>query len=129
VITGIYAAAKISSFPGNGAPTAIFKRPVHSRVKIGSEGIVGDHQADRRVHGGRRRIGTLLSTIPKVAARFPEIAAAFVPGKHRRKSQDAPERLRISDAKRGVSGRSRGLIWTRMESCASRLPACFGLFG
>ena len=52
VITSIYAAAEISSFPANGAPTAIFKTPVHRRVQIGREGIVGDHQADRRVHGG-----------------------------------------------------------------------------
>ena len=82
VITGIYAAAEISSFPVNGAPTAIFKTPVHSRVKIGSEGILGDHQADRRVHGGPEKAVHHYAAIDysKLAARFPETAAAFVPG-------------------------------------------------
>jgi MOSC domain len=82
VIAGIYAAAEISSFPGNGAPTAIFKTPVHSRVQIGREGIVSDHQADRRVHGGPEKAVHHYAAInySKLAARFPETAAAFVPG-------------------------------------------------
>ena len=82
VITGIYAAAEISSFPGNGAPTGIFKTPVHSRVQIGREGIVGDHQADRRVHGGPEKAVHHYAAInySKLSARFPETAAAFVPG-------------------------------------------------
>jgi MOSC domain-containing protein YiiM len=82
VITGIYAAAEIGSFAANGAPTAIFKTPVYSRVKIGREGLVGDHQADRRVHGGPEKAVHHYATAnyPKLAARFPEIAAALVPG-------------------------------------------------
>ena len=81
-ITGIYAAAEISSFPGNGALTAIFKTPVRGRVKIGSEGILGDHQADRRVHGGPEKAIHHYAAInySNVAERFPEIAAALVPG-------------------------------------------------
>ena len=81
VITGIYAAAEISSFPGNGAPTAIFKTPVHSRVQIGREGIVGDHQADRRVHGGPEKAVHHYAAInySKLSARFPETAAALCP--------------------------------------------------
>ena len=82
VITGVYAAAEISSFPANGAPTAIFKTPVHRRVKIGREGIVGDHQADRRVHGGPEKAVHQYAAInySNLATRFPEIAAGFVPG-------------------------------------------------
>jgi MOSC domain-containing protein YiiM len=82
VIAGIYAAPEISSFPGSGTPTAIFKKPVQSRVQIGPEGIVGDHQADRRVHGGPEKAVHHYAAInyPKLAARFPEAAAAFVPG-------------------------------------------------
>ena len=82
VITSIYAAAEISSFPANGAPTAIFKTPVHRRVQIGREGIVGDHQADRRVHGGPEKAVHHYAAInySKLAARFPVVAAGFVPG-------------------------------------------------
>jgi MOSC domain-containing protein YiiM len=72
----------LSSFPVNGARTAIFKTPVHSRVKIRSKGIVGDHQADHRVHGGPEKAVHQYAALnySKLAARFPEIAAAFVPG-------------------------------------------------
>jgi MOSC domain-containing protein YiiM len=82
VITGIYAAAEVGSFPVNGAQTAIFKTAVHNRVKIAREGIVGDHQADRRVHGGPEKAVHHYAAInyPKLAACFSEIAAAFVPG-------------------------------------------------
>ncbi len=82
VITGIYAAAEISSFPANAAPTAIFKTPVHSRVQIAREGIVGDHQADRRVHGGPEKAIHHYAAInySNLATRFPEIARALVPG-------------------------------------------------
>ena len=74
-IASIYAAAEIGSFPANGTP-------VHKRVKIGREGIVGDHQADRRVHGGpEKAIHHYAATNhPILAACFPDIAAAFVPG-------------------------------------------------
>ncbi len=56
--------------------------PVRGRVKIASEGILGDHQADRRVHGGpEKAIHHYAATnYSNLAARFPEIAAAFVPG-------------------------------------------------
>ena len=82
VITGIYVAAEIGSFPANGAPTAIFKTPVHKRVKIWREGIVGDHQADSRVHGGPEKAvhHHAATNYPKLAARFAEIAAALVTG-------------------------------------------------
>jgi MOSC domain-containing protein YiiM len=81
VVTGIYAAAEIGSFQVNGAPTAIFKKPVN-KVEIGREGIIGDHQADRRVHGGPEKAvhHYAATNYAKLAQSFPEIAAALVPG-------------------------------------------------
>jgi MOSC domain-containing protein YiiM len=37
---------------GRVVPTGIFKLPVSGRVEVGIEGLAGDVQADRRVHGG-----------------------------------------------------------------------------
>jgi MOSC domain-containing protein YiiM len=37
---------------GRVVPTGIFKLPASGRVAIGREGLAGDVQADRRVHGG-----------------------------------------------------------------------------
>ena len=44
---------QIVETPGEGfITTAIFKRPVHGRVKVNELNIEGDAQADLRVHGG-----------------------------------------------------------------------------
>ena len=37
---------------GRVVPTGIFKLPASGRVAVGREGLAGDVQADRRVHGG-----------------------------------------------------------------------------
>jgi MOSC domain-containing protein YiiM len=37
---------------GRIVPTGIFKLPASGRVEVGREGLAGDVQADRRVHGG-----------------------------------------------------------------------------
>ena len=37
---------------GQTVSTAIFKNPVEGPVALGPEGLEGDHQANRRVHGG-----------------------------------------------------------------------------
>jgi MOSC domain-containing protein YiiM len=39
-------------FRGRTVSTGIFKAPVEGRVRVEGVNIVGDHQADRRVHGG-----------------------------------------------------------------------------
>lgn len=39
-------------FRGRTVATAIYKFPVEGRVRVEGVNIVGDHQADRRVHGG-----------------------------------------------------------------------------
>jgi MOSC domain-containing protein YiiM len=68
--------------PGDGRPTAIFKRPVSGRMRIGFEGLEADAQADRRVHGGPEKAlhHFPLENHRRLAAQFPEQAAQFVAG-------------------------------------------------
>ncbi|MDP2811169.1 MAG: MOSC domain-containing protein [Rhodocyclaceae bacterium] len=66
----------------DGTPTGIFKRECTSPVWLGTEGLVGDAQADRRVHGG---VEKALHQYPvahyaRLAAAFPEAAPLLVPG-------------------------------------------------
>jgi MOSC domain-containing protein YiiM len=68
--------------PGDGRPTGIFKTAVNGPVQIGPEGLIGDVQADRRVHGGPEKAihQFPVGNLQKLALRFPEIAQQFVPG-------------------------------------------------
>jgi MOSC domain-containing protein YiiM len=43
---------RLRSLPPEGQQTGIFKNAVAGRVAVGLEGLAGDAQADRRVHGG-----------------------------------------------------------------------------
>lgn len=65
-----------------GRPTAIYKAPVEAPVDIGPEGLAGDAQADRRVHGGPEKAVHLYPAdhYPKLAAAFPEAAGTLVVG-------------------------------------------------
>ena len=51
--------------------TGIFKQPVDERVRVEKMGIVGDGQADRRVHGGRDKAvyGLCREALPGVGGR------------------------------------------------------------
>lgn len=40
---------------GQDVPTGIFKEPVEGPVRARDQGLEGDHQADRRVHGGEAK--------------------------------------------------------------------------
>ncbi|MBK5923135.1 MOSC domain-containing protein [Rhodovulum sulfidophilum] len=42
----------IAALPDSGRPSAIVKTPVERPLALGPEGLEGDAQADRRVHGG-----------------------------------------------------------------------------
>lgn len=80
-ITGLYTGAA-KPMPGDGRSTAIFKQPVHARVHLGPEGLDGDVQADRRVHGGPEKA---LHHFPadnyaRLARAVPDLADSFVPG-------------------------------------------------
>ncbi len=72
----------IRPLPESGRPSGIYKQPVHSALELGSEGFVGDRQADRRVHGGPEKAVHLYPSrhYARLAARFPEAAAQLVPG-------------------------------------------------
>jgi len=81
--------AKISLFiggirplPESGRPTGIYKQPVTNRVEVGPEGLIGDQQADRRVHGGPEKAVHLYPGrhYAKLAAQFPDAAAQLMPG-------------------------------------------------
>lgn len=67
--------------PGN-EPTGMFKRERAEALWLGIEGLAGDAQADRRVHGGPEKA---LHQYPaehyaRLAAAFPEAASLLVPG-------------------------------------------------
>ncbi len=62
--------------------SAIWKSPVDGPVRITKEGLAGDVQADRRVHGGPEKAVHHYAgeNYAKLAARFPRIADALVVG-------------------------------------------------
>lgn len=80
-ILGIYG-GQVQPMPGDGRPTAIFKRPLAGPVRIGAEGLEHDAQADRRNHGGPEKAlhHFPLENHRRLAQRFPELAAQFVAG-------------------------------------------------
>ena len=75
-------AGSVRAMPGDGRPTGIFKLPVEGVVRIGVEGLIGDAQADRRVHGGPEKAvhHFPLENHRRLAAQFSEQAAGFVAG-------------------------------------------------
>jgi MOSC domain-containing protein YiiM len=80
-VLGLYAGS-VRPMPGDGRPTAIFKEAVQGRMRIGAEGLEGDVQADRRVHGGPEKAlhHFPLENHRRLAAQFPELAPRFVAG-------------------------------------------------
>jgi MOSC domain-containing protein YiiM len=79
-LAGLYV-GPIAILGPEGQRSGIVKRSV-SRVQVTAEGIVGDEQADRRVHGGPEKAvhHYAAENYARLAARFPEAAAALVPG-------------------------------------------------
>lgn len=72
----------IRPLPPEGHPSGIFKQAATGPVMLGREGLEGDEQADRSVHGGPDKA---LHHYPAehyavLAAAFPDSAARFVPG-------------------------------------------------
>ncbi len=72
----------ISPLPPEGHPTGIFKQAAAGPVRLGTEGLAGDAQADRRVHGGPWKAlhHYAAENYARLAAAFPDRAALFVPG-------------------------------------------------
>lgn len=72
----------IRPLPPDNAPTGIFKLAIEMPVWLGREGLAGDAQADRRVHGGPDKA---LHQYPvahyaRLATAFPDARALLVPG-------------------------------------------------
>jgi MOSC domain-containing protein YiiM len=72
----------IRPLPPEGHPSGIFKQAATGPVMLGREGLEGDEQADRSVHGGPDKA---LHHYPAehyavLAAAFPDSAARFVSG-------------------------------------------------
>ncbi len=72
----------IQALPKSGRPSAIYKSLVTNSIEIGIDGIIGDHQADLKVHGGPEKAIHLYPTrhYKKLASRFPEAAAQLIAG-------------------------------------------------
>lgn len=73
---------KVALLPESGRPTGMFKHPAAGPLEIGYEGLQGDEQADRRVHGGPAKAVHLYPAdhYARLAERFPEAAVQLVPG-------------------------------------------------
>jgi MOSC domain-containing protein YiiM len=65
-----------------GQRSGIFKRRAAGPVRVEAEGIVGDEQADRRVHGGPEKAVHHYAAqhYQHLAETFPEAAYALIPG-------------------------------------------------
>ena len=65
-----------------GQSSAIYKQPVTGSIFLGSEGLAGDAQADRRVHGGPEKAvhHYAAENYARLAAHFPAVAAQLIPG-------------------------------------------------
>ena len=72
----------IRPLPESGRPTGMFKSPCFSDIQFTFEGIIGDQQADRRVHGGPEKAVHLYpaSHYRQLAGQFPETKVALSPG-------------------------------------------------
>ena len=72
----------IRPLPESGRPTGMYKQPATGPLELGSDGFVGDEQADRRVHGGPEKAVHLYPArhYTQLAERFPEAAPLLVIG-------------------------------------------------
>lgn len=80
-LTGLYV-GRARVLAGDSRSSGIFKQLADGPLVLTRDGFEGDEQADRRVHGGPEKA---VHHFParnhaRLAARFPELAAAFVPG-------------------------------------------------
>lgn len=129
-VDAIYAGT-VQAMPDDGRPTGIFKTPQHGPVRIEPEGIVGDVQADRRVHGGPDKA---LHQFP--AEHYARFASAFTP----LRGTFAPGNLGENLSSQGLReegvciGDVFALGSARLQLCQPRTPcwkidARFGLDG
>ena len=79
-VTALYK-GRFRPLPPEGRRTGIFKDPIE-RADVTKEGIVGDHQADRRFHGGPEKALHQYAQISyeRIVSEFPELEGTAVPG-------------------------------------------------
>ncbi len=72
----------IRPLPPDNKPTGIFKSEILMPAWVGKEGLVGDAQADRRVHGGPDKAlhQYPITHYSRLAIAFPEARDLLVPG-------------------------------------------------
>lgn len=72
----------IRPLPPDNQPTGIFKQEVLMPVWVGKEGLAGDAQADRRVHGGLDKAlhQYAIANYARLASKFPDAAELLIPG-------------------------------------------------
>jgi MOSC domain-containing protein YiiM len=72
----------IRPLPPENQPTGMLKAERFEPAWLGLEGLAGDAQADRRVHGGPEKAlhQYAVASYARLAAAFPEARAALVPG-------------------------------------------------
>lgn len=109
----------IRPLPESGRPSGIYKQAVNQALSIGVEGLAGDQQADRRVHGGPEKAVHLYPArhYPRLAARFPEAAGQLLPGSMG-ENISTPD-LDESDVRIGDIWRLGG---ARLQVCQPRSP-------
>ena len=73
---------RIAALGPQAVPSAFVKQPVAAPVFVDTLGIVGDEQADLRVHGGRDKAvyGYALANYPAWRAEFAQYQALLQPG-------------------------------------------------
>lgn len=79
-ITALYA-GKIRGLEPEGQMTGIFKTPIDD-ARVTSMGIIGDHQADKRVHGGPEKAlhQYAIRSYQTIVDTFPLLAGVAIPG-------------------------------------------------
>jgi MOSC domain-containing protein YiiM len=79
---GVIARLENAGRGGAGIDTAYRKQPVAGPVMVGALGLAGDHQANRKYHGGPEKAvyGYPLSGYAAWRAEFPALADRFGPG-------------------------------------------------
>lgn len=72
----------LKPLPESGRLTGMYKEAVQGEVEVGLEGFVGDHQADRRVHGGPEKAVHLYPArhYVQLSKQFPDAERNLVPG-------------------------------------------------
>ena len=75
-------AGGIRPLPPDNRATGIFKSVLHSAVLVGRNGLAGDVQADRRVHGGPEKAVHQypVRNYALLTEAFPEVGSLLVPG-------------------------------------------------